>query len=437
MSLGLLKQLGGGAVGLIIGFLILGRLNPEYDAFRLFHGRQDVVQVQTVKRVPLPQQPTSSRNLEPRELPEQPNKKRISSNSSPVVSPPPKLEINPDNIPPAAPVTDVPEAIELPNRGSTEVLEIARIAEPLDIQLRNPEGNHGKFQVSLDDARNTWSIRNGDQIVAALARDGDLFKFSWASDAPPTAESLRNAVLSLHVGGTEKKMLLRTFAKREPVIVDLTQATMALPLDLELWGLDPGQLQLELEEMTSTPSPIRFDPDSRRCPAGKTVRVILRDRAPCAALDVGVTTVGGKTSLNICPLLADKKDQLPWTIDRINTMYRTLKSDSKDANATIPQLTQDIEEANNDIRTLQSITGNANDARARTAQTSIAALRERIAAAQANIAAMQQGLRTWPAQMKVLKELADLGNQIQQNAKIAVRIFFVVDGDEVDVYRAG
>jgi len=52
-------------------------------------------------------------------------------------------------------------------------------------------------------------------------------------------------------------------------------------------------------------------------------------------------------------------------------------------------------------------------ARAPNAQTQISALQDQVAAAQTTIATMQQGLPICPEQIKVLKMLSDLGDQIE------------------------
>jgi hypothetical protein len=436
VSRGLLKHLAGRAVGLTSGVLILGWLTSECGALDLAYGQQ-VAHAEQIKRGMPAQQPSPHTTQSARDLTALSGTEGIEGNAAPVVTPLANIDVNADPSTLAEYAGSVSEVVELPKRDSSAVLEITRIPGLLDIRLRNPDENHCTFQVSRDDQRNTWGISDGGQTVATLARQGDIVQFRWNPHAPLTAEGLRNVVLSLRAPGSEKKILLRRPTNNQPAVVSLAQPLMAIPLDLELWGLDPGTLQLEIEEVTSTPSPKRYEPDSRRCAAGKKVRVVLRDQAPCAALDVGITTVGSRISLNICPLLVGQGDELPWTIDRVSAILLTLNEDLRNANATIPQFKQDIVEAKKDIQTLQSIAGKANDVRARSAQKTITSLNDRITAAQANLAAMQRGVRGWPEQIKVLNKLADLGKQIHQRARIALRIFFVVDGQEVDVYRAG
>jgi hypothetical protein len=395
-----------------------------------------VIHAQVIDRPSSPEKQSSNKTSSTREQAEKRTANDAAIHSS-IADPPHQSQTaGRQSLPVAQPESGACEAIELPKRDDTKAFEIARATGALDIRLLNPDGNPCRFQASRDDRPGAWTISDNENAVATITHRGDSLVFSWLPHAPAAAESLRNTVLTFQDAATIRHIALRTVATGEPVGVDLGRPATSIALDFELWGFDPNQLRLEIVQVVSNPAPKRYIPESRQCAAGEIVRVMFRDRAPCAELQLRIATAGGRTSLSISPLLTDRQSQLLWTIGQTNSMRLGVSADMENAKAAIAQLQQDMEEAKSDIRTLGG-SANKGGAGAQAAQKSIASLQSRIAADQANITTMQHSLQAWSPQLSLLEELGSLATAIHRRATIAVRVFFIVDVYEVDIFRAG
>ena len=179
---------------------------------------------------------------------------------------------------------------------------------------------------------------------------------------------------------------------------------------------------------------MRYEPASRQCPAGGAVRIIVRERAPSASLEVRLTLTDGRAAVSISPVLSGGADQLAWTTARVEAMRTALVADLQHARVALPELNQDLLEATNDMRTLQAAR-RSRDGQTQAAQNSMAALERRMAHDRAEMALMRQGLKTWPDQARVLTEIGELGKQLQRG-RLALRVYDTAGGQDVDVWRA-
>lgn len=425
-----LLQMAGSVGGLVLGFLILCFLRPEYDRFHLFHAAP--IEQPEAKKIP------SKEKIE-RVEPQAPDVVNAGPWRKPVELPPPVPK------PPIRPAGDaaaqvprliVPSRIGLPALRDNDGVETADVGvADAHFDIRNPEGNPLEFEVNGGDDQQSWSITAGQSIIANLKREDGKITFYWSGDAPDSAECLRNALLVITVGGNEHEIMLRSAAVEAAPLMDLSKAIMTFPADIELHGLKSDKLQLEVIGTESGIKAQKFDPADKKASANQKVRLILRDQPPYAAFDVSLSARGNSVAVKVWPIMAgEDKDTVPWTIKSVNTIYRKLGEKIKSATAAVQQLPQAIRNIQSQMSKLKSVP--ANSALYFAAQNDLANAQVELEQTQAALADAKAGIPRWQNRAESLKVLADLGNSINGTMRISYRVFYVVAGHEVDLFQA-
>jgi len=177
--------------------------------------------------------------------------------------------------PPASPLRELAEAIDLPELGPTgtlggqpgEEFTLGRIRTAPDVAwqlylLGGPTAmKKGRaFTLKQDQteaAKASWHVQletsagSGDPTVedmAKIRRDGDALKFQWADGAPSSANYLRNCILQARVEGQSKYVTLNTPKTLEPIPIDLEMGATSVKLPVK-WLPDAGTLRVEITQV--------------------------------------------------------------------------------------------------------------------------------------------------------------------------------------------
>jgi hypothetical protein len=429
-----LFQLAGSLGGLILGFIILCFLRPEYDRFGFFHSLPVETQRKKQPKPEPPKQKPEGGEDSAGDTPQNPDPPR-----PPIHRPP--LHPQPIN-PPVTPLPPIEIAtqIELPARDSKDHVEVASLGTvDIAFHLHNPDGNPLQFQIKEGDDQQTWTITDGQNLVGQLKRENGRINFYWSDAVTEEAECLRNALLVLTVRDLEKQVRMRSARSEKAPAIDLElkgkSDKQTLPIDLGLYGLDASKLKFEVIGSLDGMTFQRFDPATKTADINQRVRAILRDQPPYAAFDVSITASGQVFAAKIWPLMAGPdKDTLPWTVDRVNTLSRSLNTKIAAAKRAIEELPQVISALTQQIAQLRKIP--VTNPLYTPAQGELAVAEASLAQAQATLAEAQAALPVRQKQLEALKTLADLGNSISKKLRIQYRVFYVVGGKEVDVFRA-
>ena len=230
--------------------------------------------------------PLISRNKRQKSEPEKPEKRR-DKDADQVAKPlgrdraePPKPPQEPVPVNPpvqAPPPIELPAQIDLPVRGGNDHVEVAKLGTAeIAFDIRNPDGNPQQFQVTGGDDQEAWTITDGQNAIANLKREGGRINLYWADGANEAAECMRNALLVVSAGGDENIIQMRSARRDKAPTVDLDLKgkadKMTLPLDLELYGLDPSKLQFEVIGSVDAMTFERFDPATRTTAVNRKVR---------------------------------------------------------------------------------------------------------------------------------------------------------------------
>ena len=428
-----LAQFAGSIGGLVLGFLILCFLRPEYDRFHLFHS--------AIKDQPEAEGGSHGGGDKPEEF--QPVGNEDDDDFGPLVPvdpdpgpprrPPPPDQPGP---PPALPRIDIPPEVVVPAIGDNDFVEIAAIGNAdVEFDIRNPEGNSLTFTVTGGEDQQSWSITDGNSPIARLQRENGKVNLYWQGGVSKSAECLRNTLLAVTVGGDEHTVRMRSTKSEEAPLVDLSKTIMTFPIDVELYGLQASQLRFEVVGTENGMTAQRFDPVDQKANADQKVRLILRDQPPYAAFDFSLSARGAVLAAKVWPIMAgEDQDTAPWTIKSVNTIYRRLNEKIAAATQAVQQLPKVIQNIKSTISKLKSVSPNSPLYFA--AQNDLVAAQIELEQAEAALADAKAGIPRWQKRGQDLKVLADLGNSINGTMRISYRVFYLVAGHEVDLFQA-
>ncbi len=311
-------QLIASVVGLLIGYLVLCFIKPEYDGLGLFHVVEAPQRRERTKTADVPRSPEKTtpneQRFKPRAFPGRPNANANRPARRPGVAPQQRAQG------PAAPngeIVDVPRYAALPPRDSGEQFKVGTVRSVgLKIDLNNPDGNPIKLEIVKGDSPDHWTIVNGQWIIATLERrsDGQL-TFSWGENVPLGGEALRNCILTVRAGNRVADVYFREPRSIDPPILNMNDEVTSLPVEVDLHDFDPQSLMLEIQDVIHPGVKVtRFEPATRQ--ASGSVWAYLRDEAPFAAIDIELSNLGDK--VRIMPTMAgDTKVYVPWTFKRL------------------------------------------------------------------------------------------------------------------------
>lgn len=438
----LVGQLAGAVLGLAIAYYVLLLINPRYDVFGItIAGRKAQEQE---ARPPQPQQKPAQQQPRPQPRPRQEQPQAREPGRLP--QPRPRQQFAPDDEPLAVPAQpakpppafNVAPHFDLPARAQPSNVPIAEIAVPdLVIDVRASEQNLLQFILGVEDGEGgkVWTIFDADtkQPIALLKWNGIKVEFSWHPDAPPAADSLRNALLVFRAGDYEQMMALRQPVEVPAWHVMLNKETLRIPVDAPLYGLPFKSLNLALTWIGEL-EPKKVDPKDHRAAMGKKVRLIFSDKPPVGEIQAGLLTLSGKPSLDIKPIMRDGDGkERPWTVDKVNGAIKSTQKKIADAEAAPSVLGNEIQAHQTQISQLRPALSNVSTRAAAAAEIDL--LNVTIARKQEQIANAQAALPILKQQLAVLMALAELGAKVHDKADLQYRAFYVVGEQEIDVLR--
>jgi hypothetical protein len=430
----------GGALGIVVGYLILCNLRPDADILGLFPDRPPA---RPETSSPSPQR--SARRTEPMrdpiDIPAAPKAPTVRPRSKETIERPTATVKTPD------PFVGLPEFVELSEPANLAAVTIAQLpaafAGPLDMRLesaaKTPEGQNfdvrrngdaGQFDIVL-------GMGNGP-VVAHVAREGPAIRFRWrATDVSPLSlRQLRNSVLRLESGEASKAIRLRGPVMQPAMRVSLKASRMTQPIAIESPPI-PSSLRVQIGDLTQFPVTATIKDDQRPAGIGKPMIMALDklNDADFPELEIVLLADGDQLRAEIRPRLVTPgktydlttrvvEEQKKWLASRRPVVAReldTVTAEGKAVEARIAKIKSRVPRDQADRR-LQA--------------QELHKLRDRLETLNTRYKAiMEQKVQLDRAQ-RGIPPVEELVGKLHDKATIPFRIFALIGETELDLVRS-
>jgi len=470
--------------GLVVGYVVLCAVGPEYDFLGLVH-RQAPQQEEGVANRPADDESTErtriavkSHNPPPKriDLRSTPNSKQQDGSQGDESRTPPGPSRSEPTIPqrpskpalPANPLQQVGKYAALPPLEQSEAYklfpvycrddqhcELTLIAagseeEPAEISLQQPESDKEQWQVVRKQGADGSSAATEEQaVVAEFTRDGNSLKFRWTTAAFKLGEDarrLRESFLRLQVAEHEKLVQLSEPRFLPPVKIELEKKVDLTPISLPE-GVSPDGLQFEITRLHPFKPRYQFKGRRQRCAFGETLTIDLPN-VEGAQLELSTVDRGEGPSLALSAeyRLPGHPQPFELTLDRVNAQAAAFQKALDAARTAIPNLQSQGTTLQSQLRAVSatSVPSGPAGAAAQVAkarrmsalQTQIKRVAKKYQSAQETVPEMQRNLRN-------LEIVGNLGNALrggtpEERAQIHFRLCRPVtyDGKEYQLVVA-
>ena len=206
-----------------------------------------------------------------------------------------------------------------------------------------------------------------------------------------------------------------------------------------MWGLPHKSLKIEAVGFVgNTPNVEAFFPGNRRADFGKAVRVVVRKDAPQAGIQLSLKAANDHTTSSIMvePLIYDFNGQRQvWTDKAMKSFCIKLAKTIRRQEVAIPAARIAIPQYQSLLAQLKR-EYKPNRADAVDLEMKIRNLVDTLADAEADLANWEIELPINKKRLIEFQSLAQLSNQVHQHARLRFRVFYVADGQEVNVLSA-
>ncbi len=274
--------------------------------------------------------------------------------------------------------------------------------------------------------------------VAAFALVGDSLSFAWLPEARSTyADALRNCVLVLRCGTSEKALPLHRCERVEAIHVGMDKNYVLTPLPANELGPPPESLRLQLLQAEQLPPGATIVPDSKQVSGADEIRFVLRSEVPAVELRARLFTSGKNTSIRIAPVMADAAGKpTPFTLERLNSLKQAATKEIADAEKLSATYSQRIKLIEAEIPRLRN-TVVATFTQQNKVKAKIGELESESVQKKAEIDRLSKLIPEMKAKLPLFDPLFNAANQVRNSTKLHFRVFYVCEEKEVDVLRAG
>lgn len=274
-----------------------------------------------------------------------------------------------------------------------------------------------------------------DMSVGEFFVESGKLNFRWQPNIEDAvADALRNAVLHVSCGTVTHGVQLRGVLRESPLKIDLTQTVQNVKLT-EAKGLPPKEaIWFEILSTTGFPSGTTFDPADKRA-QGRKFKIMLNLIKPEVRVDIDMTVSPSGAALRFEPQYEVQEGNTAeeLTLKHIKTFDTIDAAISNNINL-LESLDRNVSNLRFDLASVRvSDPTNINEVQAANAA------RARINGAINSAVNKHRNTTSLLARLRAIREALPVlqsSLSIHQRAEIRYRMFYVVEGHEVDVMRA-